>query len=89
MLCWEEADGCRTPFMLDAYEAEYEEQRRDKEKHAHELDQLRNANRSLSNQVYVNTATSPKRHMWELIMAGNNWKRLLRLCELTHSSNIG
>lgn len=39
--------------MLDAYEAEYEEQRRDKEKHAHELDQLRNANRSLSTQVYV------------------------------------
>lgn len=44
--------------MLDAYEAEYDEQRRDKEKHAHELDQLRNANRSLSTQVYVETLLS-------------------------------
>lgn len=51
---FEELTRRRTPFMLDAYEAEYEEQRRDKEKHAHELDQLRNANRSLSTQVYVN-----------------------------------
>ena len=53
--------------MLDAYEAEYEEQRRDKEKHAHELDQLRNANRSLSTQVYVN---------W----SHNHMKVICRLC---------
>jgi len=43
----------RTPFMLDAYEAEYEEVCKNQNKHAHELDQLRNANRSLSSQVYV------------------------------------
>jgi hypothetical protein len=43
----------RTPFMLDAYEAEYEEMCKNQNKHAHELDLLRNANRSLSSQVYV------------------------------------
>jgi hypothetical protein len=43
----------RTPFMLDAYEAEYEEMCNNQNKHAHELDLLRNANRSLSSQVYV------------------------------------
>lgn len=48
----DDADG-RTPFMLDAYEAEYEEMCKNQNKHAHELDQLRNANRSLSSQVYV------------------------------------
>lgn len=37
--------------MLDAYEAEYDEMCRNQHKHAHELDQLRNANRSLSAQV--------------------------------------
>jgi len=42
----------RTPFMLDAYEAEYEEMCKNQNKHAHELDLLRNANRSLSSQVY-------------------------------------
>jgi len=41
----------RTPFMLDAYESEYEEQCRAQNKHALELDQLRNANRNLSAQV--------------------------------------
>jgi hypothetical protein len=41
----------RTPFMLDSYESEYEEQCRAQNKHAHELDQLRNANRNLSAQV--------------------------------------
>ena len=61
-----QADLNRTPFMLDAYEAEYEEQRRDKEKHAHELDQLRNANRSLSTQVYVDLGLTPYHHL-ELI----------------------
>jgi hypothetical protein len=39
--------------MLDAYEAEYEEMCKNQNKHAHELDLLRNANRSLSSQVYV------------------------------------
>jgi hypothetical protein len=39
--------------MLDAYEAEYEEMCKNQNKHAHELDQLRNANRALSSQVYV------------------------------------
>lgn len=43
----------RTPFMLDAYEAEYEEMCKNQNKHAHELDLLRNANRSLSSHVYV------------------------------------
>jgi hypothetical protein len=43
----------RTPFMLDAYEAEYEEMCKNQNKHAHELDLLRNANRSLSSQVFV------------------------------------
>lgn len=41
----------RTPFMLDGYENEYEEQCREQNKHALELDQLRNANRNLSAQV--------------------------------------
>ena len=40
-----------TPFMLDSYEAEYDEMCRAQNKHALELDQLRNANRSLSTQV--------------------------------------
>jgi hypothetical protein len=40
-----------TPFMLDSYEAEYEEQRKNRNRHAHELDQLRNANRNLSAQL--------------------------------------
>jgi len=40
-----------TPFMLDSYESEYEEQCREQNKHALELDQLRNANRNLSAQV--------------------------------------
>ena len=41
----------RTPFMLDSYESEYDDLCRDQNKHALELDQLRNANRSLSTQV--------------------------------------
>jgi len=45
-------DG-RTPFMLDSYESEYEEKCRAQNRHALELDQLRNANRNLSAQVYV------------------------------------
>jgi len=44
--------------MLDAYEAEYEEMCKNQNKHAHELDLLRNANRSLSSQVYVPFSTS-------------------------------
>jgi hypothetical protein len=46
--------------MLDAYEAEYEEMCKNQNKHAHELDQLRNANRSLSSQVYVPFACSTR-----------------------------
>ena len=44
------ADGS-TPFMLDSYETEYEERCRNLNRHAHELDELRNANRNLSSQV--------------------------------------
>lgn len=44
-------DSDSTPFMLDSYESEYEEQCRAQNKHALELDQLRNANRNLSAQV--------------------------------------
>lgn len=40
-----------TPFMLDSYEAEHEELCRAQNRHAQELDQLRNANRNLSGQV--------------------------------------
>lgn len=39
------------PFMLDSYESEYDERCRVQNKHALELDQLRNANRNLSMQV--------------------------------------
>ena len=42
-----------TPFMLDSYEAEYNEVCRNQNRHALELDQLRNANRNLSFQVCV------------------------------------
>lgn len=37
--------------MLDSYTAEFEEERRNLNKHAAEVDVLRNANRNLSNQV--------------------------------------
>ncbi|KIR63610.1 hypothetical protein I314_03014 [Cryptococcus bacillisporus CA1873] len=40
-----------TPLMLDAYASEWEEQCRDQNRHAIELDQLRNVNRNLSSQV--------------------------------------
>ncbi|OXH55915.1 hypothetical protein J003_01952, partial [Cryptococcus neoformans] len=40
-----------TPLMLDAYASEWEEKCRDQNRHAIELDQLRNANRNLSSQV--------------------------------------
>ncbi|AAW46271.1 hypothetical protein CNBK2500 [Cryptococcus deneoformans B-3501A] len=40
-----------TPLMLDAYASEWEERCRDQNRHAIELDQLRNANRNLSSQV--------------------------------------
>ncbi|KAL7418747.1 GTPase-activating protein [Cryptotrichosporon argae] len=40
-----------TPLVLDQYESEYDEQQREHNKHALELDQLRNANRNLSHQV--------------------------------------
>jgi len=52
--------------MLDAYETEYEEMCKNQNKHAHELDQLRNANRALSSQVYV--AVSPVSYRYELII---------------------
>lgn len=44
-------NGIRTPLMLDAYASEWEERCRDQNRHAIELDQLRNANRNLSSQV--------------------------------------
>lgn len=37
--------------MLDAYASEWEERCRDQNRHAIELDQLRNVNRNLSSQV--------------------------------------
>ncbi|KIR92732.1 hypothetical protein I304_03311 [Cryptococcus deuterogattii CBS 10090] len=40
-----------TPLMLDAYASEWEEQCRDQNRHAIELDHLRNVNRNLSSQV--------------------------------------
>ncbi|WVQ80260.1 hypothetical protein IAT38_002365 [Cryptococcus sp. DSM 104549] len=40
-----------TPFMLDAYAAEWDEQCRNQNRHALEVDQLRNVNRNLSSQV--------------------------------------
>ncbi|WVR03543.1 hypothetical protein IAU60_000535 [Kwoniella sp. DSM 27419] len=40
-----------TPFMLDSYASEWEEQQRSQHRHAAEVDQLRNANRNLSSQV--------------------------------------
>ncbi|KAF8692081.1 hypothetical protein AX14_002628 [Amanita brunnescens Koide BX004] len=40
-----------TSFMLDSYRHEYEDFVRANNKHAHELDQLRNSNRALSGQV--------------------------------------
>ncbi|KAF7321291.1 ABC1-domain-containing protein [Mycena kentingensis (nom. inval.)] len=40
-----------TPFMLDGYRHEYEEMVREKNKHASEMDELRNSNRVLSSSV--------------------------------------
>lgn len=40
-----------TPFMLDAYRHEYEDQLRETNKHAIEMDELRSTNRALSLQV--------------------------------------
>ncbi|WWC85885.1 uncharacterized protein L201_000752 [Kwoniella dendrophila CBS 6074] len=40
-----------TPFMLDSYASEWEEQQKNQNKHALEIDTLRNANRNLSTQV--------------------------------------
>jgi len=40
-----------TPFMLDCYRHEYEDLVRETNKHAVQIDELRNTNRSLSNQV--------------------------------------
>ncbi|KAF9012346.1 rab-GTPase-TBC domain-containing protein [Cyathus striatus] len=40
-----------TPFMLDCYRHEYEDLVRETNKHALEMDQLRNSNRALSSQV--------------------------------------
>jgi ecotropic viral integration site 5 protein len=42
-----------TPFMLDNYAREYAELVRARDAHAHEVDALRNNNRSLSAQVWV------------------------------------
>ncbi|KAF8973253.1 rab-GTPase-TBC domain-containing protein [Flammula alnicola] len=40
-----------TPFMLDSYRHEYEDLVRETNKHAIQIDELRNSNRALSNQV--------------------------------------
>ncbi|WWC66780.1 uncharacterized protein I206_100685 [Kwoniella pini CBS 10737] len=40
-----------TPFMLDSYASEWEEQQKNQNRHALEVDTLRNANRNLSSQV--------------------------------------
>ncbi|KAF9071745.1 rab-GTPase-TBC domain-containing protein [Rhodocollybia butyracea] len=40
-----------TPFLLDSYSREYEDMLRETNKHAMEVDELRNSNRSLSAQV--------------------------------------
>ncbi|KAG6911149.1 hypothetical protein DXG01_003889 [Tephrocybe rancida] len=40
-----------TPFMLDSYRHEYEDQLRETNKHMTEMDELRTTNRSLSSQV--------------------------------------
>jgi len=40
-----------TPFMLDCYRHEYEDLLRETNKHATQIDELRNSNRALSNQV--------------------------------------
>lgn len=42
-----------TPFMLDTYANEYEELVRTRDAHAKEVDDLRNSNRALHNQVYA------------------------------------
>ncbi|KIM40114.1 hypothetical protein M413DRAFT_446268 [Hebeloma cylindrosporum] len=42
-----------TPFMLDCYRHEYEDLVRETNKHAAQIDELRNSNRALSNQVKV------------------------------------
>ncbi|EIW67913.1 hypothetical protein TREMEDRAFT_33160 [Tremella mesenterica DSM 1558] len=55
-----------TPFMLDSYEAEYNERLRSLNAHALELDMLRNANRNLSSQVKqleVSLASSNQEHV--------------------------
>ncbi|OCF59563.1 hypothetical protein L486_02233 [Kwoniella mangroviensis CBS 10435] len=40
-----------TPFMLDSYASEWDEQQKNQNRHALEIDTLRNANRNLSAQV--------------------------------------
>ncbi|WVW81887.1 hypothetical protein I302_103886 [Kwoniella bestiolae CBS 10118] len=40
-----------TPFMLDSYASEWDEQQKNQNRHAVEIDTLRNANRNLSAQV--------------------------------------
>lgn len=42
-----------TPFMLDSYAAEWQEQCKAQTRHADEVDNLRNANRNLSSTMYV------------------------------------
>ena len=46
-----ELNRSSTPFQLDSYMSEYDEQCRSQNRHALELDQLRGANRNLSGQV--------------------------------------
>lgn len=41
-----------TPFMLDSYAHEYDDQVRTREAHLVEMDTLRNTNRHLTAQVY-------------------------------------
>ncbi|KAK8845526.1 hypothetical protein IAR55_006241 [Kwoniella newhampshirensis] len=55
-----------TPFMLDSYASEWEEQCRSQNRHALEVDQLRNANRNLSsqvNQLEASLATMNQEHV--------------------------
>lgn len=48
----QDTSGLRiTPFMLDNYAREYAELVRARDAHAHEVDELRNSNRTLSAQV--------------------------------------
>lgn len=48
-----------TPFMLDSYAHEYNDMMKEKEAHALEVEELRNSNRNLSQQMCVSPSVSP------------------------------